>query len=137
MTLPEGFTHRLTVRRVRGVINTAYQELPVMRRRQRYNPAYLHPDDFVALDLVPGDGVEIVSAHGRIPAIVEADTALRPGVVSMTHGWGSVLEDEKGGYMESGASTCFLVDAEAREPINAMVRLTAIPVNIVKRPVAA
>jgi hypothetical protein len=52
----------------------------------------------------------------------------------MTHGWGSVLDNEKGGYMESGASTCFLVDAEAREPVNAMVRLTAIPVNIVKRP---
>ena len=129
-----GFSHRLSVRRMRGVINTAYHELPGMRRRHRFNPAYVNSADLDAQGLQSGDSVEIVSAHGRIAAIVEADNSVRPGVVSMTHGWGDGPVDETTDSEQWGSSTSFLVSADADlETINSMARLTAIPVNIVAR----
>src|SRR5262249_50632373 len=82
------FTHRLISRRMREVSNTMYHDLPAIRRRRPYNPAYMNPDDLAAQGLASGERVEIVSDHGRIPAIVAADADLRSGVVSMTHGWG-------------------------------------------------
>jgi anaerobic selenocysteine-containing dehydrogenase len=126
------FTHRLTSRRMRGVINTTYHALSESRRRHPFNPAYLHSDDLAALQLKEGDMVDIVSDHGRIPAMVKVDAALRPGVVSMTHGWGGMPGDVAD-YEKHGSSTNLLVSTERDcEAINAMPRMSAIPVNIVK-----
>jgi anaerobic selenocysteine-containing dehydrogenase len=128
----EVFTHRLSVRRMREVSNTMYQELPAIRRRRPYNPAWLNPRDLEQLGLTSGDNVAIVSDHGRITAIVQSDETVRPGVVSMSHGWGP-LPDESGGCEEEGSPVNRLVSSERDvEAINAMPRQSAIPVNIVR-----
>lgn len=127
---PEGYTHRLSSRRMRDVSNTMYHDFAAIRRRVRYNAAYLNPADLVALGLNPGDKVEIVSEHDRIPAIVEDDADIRPGVVSMSHGWGG-LPDESARYEDVGSSTGRLVSTDVHlDPINAMPRMSAIPVRI-------
>jgi hypothetical protein len=124
------FTHRLSVRRMRGVINTSYHHLPKNRVRNPYNAAFLNPADMTELGLSEGDAIEISSKHGRIPAIVKADGALRPKVVSMSHGWGG-LPGEPDDYQNTGASTSLLIDSQTDlETINGMARLSAIPVNI-------
>jgi len=126
------FTHRLSVRRMREVSNTMYQELPAIRRRRPYNPAWMNPRDREALGLAAGDQVELVSDHGCIRAIVQDDETVRPGVVSMSHGWGP-LPDEAMDCEKEGSSTSLLVSSERDyEPINAMPRQSAIPVNIVR-----
>ena len=126
------FTHRLTARRMREVSNTMYQELPAIRRRRPYNPAWLNPRDLEELRLVSGDKVEIVSDHGRIIAIVQPDESVRPGVVSMSHGWGP-LPDSAGDEGSQGSPVNRLVSSERDvETINAMPRQSAIPVNIVR-----
>jgi len=125
------FSHRLVVRRMREMMNSHGRELPSIRSRVAFNPAFLHPDDLAALGLESGDRAELVSDHGRIPAIVEADSSLRRGVVSMSHGWGG-LPDEARSYEEAGASTNLLISTDrCIEPINAMPRLSAIPVDVV------
>lgn len=127
----EGWPYRLAVRRTRGVINTAYHRLPEMRRKHPYNPAYMHPGSMADAGLSDGDRITLVSPYGRIPAILNAEEAVRPGVVSMSHGWGNVLPDEPVDYEASGASTSFLVSADERiETINAMVQLTGVPVRV-------
>jgi anaerobic selenocysteine-containing dehydrogenase len=124
------FTHRLTVRRLREVLNSLGSDLDAIRRRRPWNPAWLHPGDLDALGVAAGDRIEIASAHGRIEAIALADPALRRGVVSMSHGFGA-LPGEDADYEEVGASTNRLVATDrCVETINAMPRFSAIPVDV-------
>jgi anaerobic selenocysteine-containing dehydrogenase len=124
-------THLLVVRRIRETVNTLGPHLAAVRRRKTYNAVQLHPEDLARLGLTAGEPVEVISDHGRIPAIVEADDTLKPGVASMAHGWGG-LPEEGLAYAEAGASPTLLIDSTLREPINAMARLSAIPVSFVR-----
>src|SRR3546814_9218878 len=79
--------------------------------------------------LVNGDWIEIASDNGTIDAMVEADETIRPGVVSMSHGFGGLPED--GDYLTNGASANLLISTERdRQAINGMPRMSGIPVNI-------
>lgn len=128
-----GFTHLLTVRRLRGMMNSLGLALPEIRRRHPYNAAYLHPDDLAAMNLTDGAEIDVVSDVGRMPAIVECDATVRPGVLSISHCWGG-LPDERLPYEAVGASTNLLVRTDRFvEAINAMPRLSSIPVRIEPR----
>lgn len=123
---------RLVSRRMREVMNTLGMNWPDSRKRVPYNPAYLHPDTLQAAAIVPGDRIAITSDNGRIEAITEADPTLLPGVISMSHCWGG-LPDEPEPYETVGANTGLLVSLERdHEAINAMPRMSAIPVRIEK-----
>jgi anaerobic selenocysteine-containing dehydrogenase len=125
------YSHRLLCRRMREVSNTM-RDLPSIRRRRKFNPAYLAPSDLATYGIAAGDRIEIVSAHGCIPAIVAVDEGLLPGTISMTHGWGG-LPDENLPYDTEGANPSFLIKMDAAyEAINAMPTMSTIPVNIRK-----
>src|SRR3546814_10902807 len=88
--------------------------------------AYLNPDEMAERGLVNGDWIEIASDNGTIDAMVEADEKIRPGVVSMSHGFGGLPED--GGYLTNGASANLLISTERDRPaINGMPRMSGIP----------
>ncbi|MGE0776617.1 MAG: molybdopterin dinucleotide binding domain-containing protein, partial [Sphingomonadaceae bacterium] len=73
---------------------------------------------------------------GRIEASVQSDDAVRPGVISMSHGWGSLPDRDT----HAGSCVNLLISTERDvEPINAMPRMSAVPVNIrlIARSVAA
>ena len=126
------FTHLLSTRRMRDFYNTIGMFLPTTRKRNPFNPAYLNPDDLASQGLTTGDRIEISSDHARISAIVQADPTVRPGVVSMTHAWGP-LPGESMDIATHGSSTNMLISTDRDvEPINAMPRMSAIPVNIVR-----
>jgi anaerobic selenocysteine-containing dehydrogenase len=128
-----GFTHLLQVRRVRESNNSTSVGLDAVRKRMPYNWASLHPGDLSALQLADGARVTISSDHGSIPAVVKSDLSVREGVLVMTHGWGG-LPGDKQGYEQAGANVNLLISNERNlEPINAMVRMSAIPVNISAR----
>ena len=96
--------------------------------------ACLAPSDMAKLELAEDDVVEITSARGTIRAVVRADASLRPGVASLSHGFGGVIGDESD-PREAGTNVNPLIsDTEYVERVNAMPRMTAIPINI--RPVA-
>jgi len=123
------FTHRLAVRRVRDVQNTMYHHLPAIAKRMPFNPAFVHPEDLAAQGLVEGQNVAIVSEHGRIRAVVQADATLRRGVVSIPHGWGPLPDEELEPY--GGANPNQLLSATVGiDPINAMPVMSAVPVRI-------
>ncbi|KAA9162559.1 molybdopterin-dependent oxidoreductase [Amycolatopsis acidicola] len=127
----ERFPLRLVVRRLRGMMNSLGIVQPGVRRRHPYNAAYLNPADLAALGLADGAEIEIEADNGgRIPAIAEAEDGVRRGCVSMSHCWGGLPEDALP-YREMGASTNVLVRTDAVvETINAMPRLSSIPVRI-------
>lgn len=129
----EGFTHLLAVRRVRDVQNTMYRHLDAIRKRVPHNPAWLHPDDLLALGIATGDRIAIASAHGRIEAIAEADDSMRPGVVSISHGWGGLPGDTSDGNdpHAGGVNVNRLTTTRSGlQTINAMPQLTALPVRV-------
>jgi len=131
--LPTGFDLSLVVRRVREVCNAAYRDLPTARRRGAWNPLCAHPDDLERRGLADGDPVEVISDNGRIPAIVRADASLRPGVVSLTHGYGG-LPDEAPDYRAHGSNVAELISLDRDcETLQAMPRMSGVPVRIERR----
>jgi anaerobic selenocysteine-containing dehydrogenase len=117
----------LISRRMRHVCNSMYRNIPSITSRVPTNPAYLHPDDLAALDIAEGAVVELRSEFGRIQGVAQADATVRRGVISMSHCWSG----EPGDDSALGANVNELTSStEVIEPINAMPRLSAIPVTL-------
>lgn len=95
----------------------------------RYNPAFMHPLDLVALGAVSGDEVCIRSRHGTVRAIVEPDEGLRRGVVALMHGFGenAASDDPRIAGTNVNRLTAWEDDFEAH---TGMPRMGALPVAI-------
>lgn len=129
---PSGYPLRLAVRRLRDVQNTMYHGLPSVRRRLPRNVAYVHPETLSACGVDDGQLVEIRSPHGAIRVPVRVDADVRPGVVSIPHGWGDLL-DAPASVRAAGANVnCLTHAADGSDPINAMPQLTGLPVRIAR-----
>jgi anaerobic selenocysteine-containing dehydrogenase len=130
------YPYLLIARRMPHVFNSVTRACAGIIARTPFNPAYMNPTDLEQLSLGSGDRVTIKSDHGQITAAVEPDPSLRPGVVSMSHSWGGLPDDDDDGY--SGACTNRLISSDRNiEALNAMPRMTAIPVAITRRGNAA
>jgi len=124
---------RLIARRVRETSNTSCRDFPTARRRMPFNPLCLHPEDLAQTGLGEGDECWLVSDHDRIPAILKADNSLKPGIVSMVHGFGGLVGEDFD-YRERGASVSLLVSLDRDyEPLQSMPRLSGIPVRVEAR----
>lgn len=124
------FPLRLIARRMRDVNGSIGMETPTIRARNPFNPLHMNPADMARLDIEEGMQVNIRSQDGMIEAIARSDDTLREGVVSMSHNWGG-LSNDPGDYDRRGASTNFLTSTtNCYEQLNAMPRMTAIPVEV-------
>ncbi len=92
----------------------------------------VHPDDAVALGLVDGGAATITSRVGSVNAPVEVTESIRPGVVSLPHGWG---HDVAGTQMRvaaehAGVNSNVLSDDKAIDPLSGTSVLNGIPVEV-------
>lgn len=117
----------LISRRMRHVLNGMFRNIPDIAARVPANPAFLHPDDLQAIGIEEGDPIDVRSDFGCIRAFAQADSSLKRGTLSMTHCWSDRLGDgvARGPNVNELTST-----TEVVEPINAMPRLSAIPVTL-------
>jgi anaerobic selenocysteine-containing dehydrogenase len=121
------FAFRLSNRRARHRMNSMGSTLPELLRLMPRNVGHMNPEDMAALGISPGDWIDIASAHGAIQVMADADKTIRRGVVSVSHGFGGLPGDDA----HLGASPNLLVSTDSDlQSINAMPRMTAIPVNI-------
>jgi anaerobic selenocysteine-containing dehydrogenase len=123
----DAFPYLLSSRRNRDTFNSNGIQLAKVRARNPSNPLCVHPDDLVALHISPGDRIKITSEHGSIVATTKADPSMKRGVVSMTHCWGGLPDDDA----RDGDNVNLLIDSTSCvEAINAMPRMSAIPVGL-------
>jgi anaerobic selenocysteine-containing dehydrogenase len=92
----------------------------------------VHPDDAAALGLVDGGAATITSRVGSVSAPVEVTESIRPGVVSLPHGWG---HGEPGTQMRvaaehAGVNSNVLSDDKAIDPLSGTSVLNGIPVEV-------
>lgn len=126
----ETFSHLLAVRWRPFIYNTQGSSQPDHRGRTPYNAAFSHPDDIRKIRVMAGDLVTIRSDNGTIHAHVEVDEAVRPGVVSMSYGWGGLPEDDEGSGPRGASVNRLISDRRDVQVLNAMPRMTAIPLTI-------
>lgn len=119
----------LTARRIVESFNSSFHGNGVTRRRHGTNRLNMHPDDMAAIGIGADEGVRIQSDDGAIIGYVRQDPTMKPGVVSMTHCWGSVTRPDPLGL--SGGHTGSLISLHKQvQSINRMPRQSGIPVDI-------
>lgn len=124
----DAYPLHLVVRRARGAMNGAFRSAAKVVRGMPYNPVHVDPDTLALLGLEDGATVTVESAAGSVVGRVRGDESLLPGTVALTHAWGPLTG--KGG--EAGSNVNLLISASSDlQPINAMPRLSAVPVRIV------
>jgi anaerobic selenocysteine-containing dehydrogenase len=92
----------------------------------------MHPADAQARSMSEGDIVRVQSRVGEVSVAVEISDTIRPGVVSLPHGWG---HDAEGSQLQiaaqvAGVNSNILTDHEALDPLSGTSVLNGIPVAV-------
>ena len=93
---------------------------------------HVHPDDAARLGLVDGADAEVSSRTGKVTIPVEVTDAIRPGVVSIPHGWGHDVDGVELSVARryAGVNTNLLADDELVDPVSGTSVLNGIPVEL-------
>lgn len=125
------YPFRLLPRRTNNILNSFGRQIDRLAGNG-VNPAHMHPDDLARLALTEGDDVTIRSPHGEIEAVVAAEPALRPGMISMAHGFGANPGSDD--PRRTGGNTGRLISVEdGYDPVTGLPRMGAIPVQVLPR----
>jgi len=93
---------------------------------------HVHPDDAARLGLADGGSAEVASRTGAVTIPVEVTDAIRPGVVSIPHGWGHDLDgvELQVARRYPGVNTNLLADETLIDPVSGNAVLNGIPVEV-------
>jgi anaerobic selenocysteine-containing dehydrogenase len=93
----------------------------------------VHPDDAVRCGVHDGGSARVRSRAGEVEVTVEVTDELRPGVVSLPHGFGHDLDGVEltVARRQPGVNSNVLTDREAVDPLSGTAVLNGIPVEIV------
>jgi anaerobic selenocysteine-containing dehydrogenase len=112
--------------------NSWMHNVPALTGGTNRCTAQLHPDDAARLGLTDGALARIKGDGGEITAPVEITDTLRPGVVSLPHGWG---HDRPGTRLtaaarEPGANVNQLLDGTLLDPLSGTAVLNGFPIQV-------
>jgi anaerobic selenocysteine-containing dehydrogenase len=126
------FPYLLISRRSNSFMNSVGPRLAALNKGKRYNPVCIHPLDMQALALDEGDIVWMRSPNGEVAAVAETDDSLRPGTISIVHGFGRSPTEAASDPRSTGASVSALTAMGDHDPITGMPQLSGIPVALLK-----
>ena len=90
----------------------------------------MNPDDMDRLGIADEAMIMITGAAGQVYGVAKAAPDVRPGVISMAHGFGD-FDTGLAGVRAHGNSTNRLVDeTNGYDPITGQSRQSAIPVRV-------
>lgn len=95
----------------------------------------VHPDDAALRGLVTGDLAELASEAGAVTVAVEVTDEMRPGVVSLPHGWG---HDRNGVRLrvaraQAGASVNDVTSDRHLDTLSGTAAFNGLPVTVRRR----
>jgi anaerobic selenocysteine-containing dehydrogenase len=113
--------------------NTWMHNVPALMKGKDRCTLLIHPDDAARCGVADDDVVTVKSAAGEIKVPVEITSAIKPGVVSMPHGWGhgkpgtrmSVANDSPGANTNALSPPTFIDEPSGNGALN------GIPVTII------
>ncbi len=112
--------------------NSWMHNLPLLVKGKEACTLHIHPDDVAKHGLEDGAQARVSTDRGSIELLVEATDAIRPGVVSIPHGWG---HDAPGAQLEvaaahAGANSNVLSSTTVVDPLSGNAVLCGIPVDV-------
>lgn len=132
LRLPADDSLLLIGRRETGSNNSWMHNLPVLAKGRERCTLLVHPDDAARAGIADGQTARLSNARGSLLAQVSVSADMRPGVVSLPHGWGHDLEGARLGVaaQHPGVNMNLLLDEEARDPLSGTSVLSGIAVRM-------
>ena len=96
----------------------------------------VHPDDAAPRGLVTGDLAALESETGALTVAVEVTDAIRPGVVSLPHGWGHHREGVRLGVARTraGVSANDVTSERHLDTLSGNAAFNGLPVTVRRKP---
>ncbi|MBQ0913430.1 molybdopterin oxidoreductase family protein [Streptomyces sp. RM99] len=112
--------------------NSWMHNVPALTGGSNRCTLHLHPDDADRLGLRDGQPVRVEGAGGAVTAPAEVTDTVRPGVVSLPHGWG---HDRPGTRLthaatDPGVNVNQLLDGSLLDPLSGNAVLNGVPVKL-------
>ncbi|MFI8950606.1 molybdopterin oxidoreductase family protein [Streptomyces sp. NPDC053750] len=112
--------------------NSWMHNVPALTGGSNRCTLHLHPDDAERLGVRSGEPVRVKGAGGEVTAPAEVTDAVRPGVVSLPHGWG---HDRPGTRLthaatDPGVNVNQLLDGTLLDPLSGNAVLNGVPVKL-------
>ncbi|MFE2279762.1 molybdopterin oxidoreductase family protein [Streptomyces sp. NPDC059454] len=112
--------------------NSWMHNVPALTGGSNRCTLHLHPEDAERLGVRDGQPVRIKGAGGEVTAPAEVTDGVRPGVVSLPHGWG---HDRPGTRIrhaaaDPGANVNQLLDGSLLDPLSGNAVLNGVPVEV-------
>jgi anaerobic selenocysteine-containing dehydrogenase len=116
--------------------NSWMHNLPLLNSGTNRCTLWVHPDDAAAHGLADGGQACVQAATGELIVHVEVTADVRPGVVSLPHGWGHDVPGVRMGVAQArpGVNSNALTDPGDLDPLSGTVSLNAIPVTLAAAP---
>jgi anaerobic selenocysteine-containing dehydrogenase len=112
--------------------NSWMHNIEVLTKGRPQCTLQVHPDDAARLGLSDGASARVRSRVGELVAPVEVTDDIRPGVVSLPHGWGHDVDGVELAVARKrpGVNVNVLADELAMDPLSGNSILNGIPVDI-------
>jgi anaerobic selenocysteine-containing dehydrogenase len=116
--------------------NTWLHNVPALMTGKDRCTLLIHPDDAASRGIADNDIVTVKAAAGEIKVPVEVTDAIKPGVVSMPHGWGHGKPGTRMWVANSspGATTNVLSPPTFIDEPSGNGALNGIPVTVIEDP---
>ena len=115
--------------------NSWLHNSPRLMKGDRGCTLLVHPADAAARQLATGDLAELESEAGRLAVPVEVTDAVRPGVVSLPHGWGHDRAGVRLGVARNhaGASANDVTSERYLDTLSGNAAFNGVPVTVRRR----
>ncbi|MFF4058071.1 molybdopterin oxidoreductase family protein [Streptomyces sp. NPDC001668] len=127
---PEGLV--LVGRRHLRSNNSWMHNVPALTGGTNRCTLHIHPEDAERLGLKDGAAVRIKGAGGEVVTEAEVTDGVRPGVVSLPHGWGHDRPGTRLGHArkDPGVNVNQLLDGSLLDPLSGNAVLNGVPVKL-------
>ena len=112
--------------------NSWMHNIKVLTKGSLSCTAHIHPNDAARIGAVTGTALRIASRVGEVQVPAEVTDSVRPGVVSLPHGWGHSVPGTKMAVAgeKAGVNSNILTDDQVLDPLSGNAVLSAIPVTV-------